>query len=103
MTTFGYDPEAVYQDADIEQAAFEAEGARLAALRRQGICSHGWRLGGNPAPEFDASRAEIERDRQRGDFPDRPTDPAVTHQRAIPAGQDLCLDCGQLVPSWDLR
>lgn len=28
---FGYDPEAIYQDADIEQAAFEAEGRRLAA------------------------------------------------------------------------
>lgn len=30
-----YDPEAVYQDADIEQAQFEADGARLAADRRE--------------------------------------------------------------------
>lgn len=42
---FGYDPEAIYQDADIEQAAFEAESARIAALERAGICTHGGVVG----------------------------------------------------------
>ena len=39
---FGYDPEAVIQDADIEMADHEAAGARAEALRRRGICVHGW-------------------------------------------------------------
>lgn len=49
-----YDPEAVYQDADIEQAAAYAEGARVAAIEARGICTHGWVQGANPthAPEL---------------------------------------------------
>lgn len=44
---FGYDEElpAGFQDADIEQAAFEAESARYAALERKGICTHSSRVG----------------------------------------------------------
>lgn len=36
-----YDPEAVIQDADIEQAEFEEYGRRLSSLARRGICTHG--------------------------------------------------------------
>lgn len=35
-----YDEEAIYQDADIEQAEYEYEAARLSALRRSGTCTH---------------------------------------------------------------
>lgn len=39
-----YDPEvpAGYQDADLEQAAYEAQAQAIADARRQGICVHGW-------------------------------------------------------------
>ena len=40
-----YDDEAIYQDADIEQWEMEREGNRLAALKRQGICTHGSAVG----------------------------------------------------------
>lgn len=43
--SFGYDPEAIYQDADILQAEYEAEGNRIAALERAGICTHSHRVG----------------------------------------------------------
>lgn len=94
-----HDPEvpAGYQDADIEQAAFEAEGRRLAALRARGVCSHGHRMGGGIAVY---SAEDIARSRARGKFPDRPTADGVTGQASIPAGQDLCLDCGSLVAAW---
>lgn len=39
-TGFGYDPEAVYQDADIEQAEWEAEGRALHAAQKAGRCCH---------------------------------------------------------------
>lgn len=38
--SFGYDPEAVIQDADIEMAQYEAEARRLRRLESQGICTH---------------------------------------------------------------
>lgn len=40
--SMSYDEElpAGFQDADIEQAEFEAEGNRIAALRRRGVCTH---------------------------------------------------------------
>jgi len=40
-----------YQDADLQQSALERAGARSAALRRRGICDHGWLLApaGEPA------------------------------------------------------
>jgi len=40
-----YDPEAIYQDADIEQAEMEREGRRLAALEKRGTCTHGRVIG----------------------------------------------------------
>ena len=40
-----YDPEAVYQDADIEQAEMIRLGNRLDRLERQGICTHGHTIG----------------------------------------------------------
>ena len=88
-----YDPEIPrgFQDADIEQAELEAAGAHLHALRRQGICTHGWRLSNwhKLTPE------QVATSRARGHFPERPTAPAP-----IPAGHDLCLDCGQHVREW---
>ena len=40
--SYYHDPEvpAGYQDADIEQAELEAEGERIAALKRSGVCVH---------------------------------------------------------------
>ena len=40
-----------YQDADMEQSALERAGALTAALRRRGICDHGWLMApaGEPA------------------------------------------------------
>lgn len=37
---YGYDTEAVYRDADLEQAQWTAEANRLHALRNQGVCTH---------------------------------------------------------------
>lgn len=94
---FDHDPElpAGYQDADLEMAAHWRAGRRLAALRRLGVCTHGWMLGpGN----VNRSRAEIEHDRARGSFPERPTEAAIGCQSDIPAGRVLCLDCGRLIP-----
>lgn len=46
---FGYDPEAVIQDADIEMAELVEAGARAAAARRRGLCAHGYLRGdGDP-------------------------------------------------------
>lgn len=94
---FGWDEEvpAGYQDADLEQAAFEEEGRRLAALHKRGICTHGWQLGGSAV--VNRTRAEIEEDRQRGQFPDRPTDASLSCQNDISKGKCLCLDCGIIV------
>jgi len=40
-----------YQDADFDQRALEQAGALTAALRRRGICDHGWLMApeGEPA------------------------------------------------------
>lgn len=86
---FGYDEEAVYQDADIEQARYEEEGRALAADRKRGICHHGGGLGfGHIYTE-----AEVNDWRKRGHFPDRPTD-----HTPLVEGQMLCTDCGTIVP-----
>lgn len=39
-----YDPELPngFQDADIEMTELTAAGNRAAALKKQGICTHGW-------------------------------------------------------------
>ncbi len=42
--SMSFDPEAIYQDADIEQAQFEAEGDRYWTLRAKGICTHSGRI-----------------------------------------------------------
>lgn len=83
-----YDPEAVYQDADVLQAQYEEEGRQLAADRRRGICHHGWGLGNGH--KFTAEQVEAER--RKGDFPERPT-------QAVQPGEGmmLCLDCGEVV------
>lgn len=91
-----HDPEvpAGYQDADIEQAAFEAEGQRLARFRQRGTCTHGWLLGGGRSIY---SAADIARTRAQGNFPNRPTAEGVTDQASIPADRELCLHCGVLL------
>ena len=38
--SFGYDEEAIYQDADIEQAEMIELGNRLADLEASGVCTH---------------------------------------------------------------
>lgn len=35
-----YDPEAIYQDADIEQRQYEDEARHLEALKAEGVCVH---------------------------------------------------------------
>lgn len=90
-----YDPEAIYQDADLEMADLEAAAAANAAKRKAGICTHGWMLGGGGT--VNRTLAEIEADRAKGHFPDRATDASIGCQDDIGAGQVLCLDCGQLI------
>lgn len=82
---YGYDEEAVYQDADILQAQYEEESAAAAAAKRRGECQHGWQLGHGHI--YNAE--QIEEMRQRGDFPDRKTEATEW-----PEGRCLCLDCG---------
>lgn len=36
-----------FQDADFEMRDLEEKGRRSAALRKKGICDHGWRQVGN--------------------------------------------------------
>lgn len=47
-----YDPElpAGFQDADFEMRSLQAQARRDAALRKKGICTHGW-VQGPPGPE----------------------------------------------------
>jgi hypothetical protein len=86
---------AGYQEADLEMAEMMADSARLAQMRRRGICSHSWMLGtGN---NVNYSGDEIAEMRTRGYFSDRPTDPRIGCQNDIPLDQRLCLDCGELV------
>lgn len=94
-----YDEElpAGFQDADIEQAEFEAEGRRLSALHARGICTHGSRLGRKTPSFYDARQVAnmIHNGRfgNRGGFQGEQAD--------IPEGSDLCTDCGTFVPEWE--
>lgn len=94
-----HDPEvpAGFQEADILQSQYEVESAAYRADIAKGICHHSWILGRAPDPKFNATREEILRDRQRGEFPDRPTDESIKVQTDIPQGLFLCLDCGILI------
>jgi len=38
-----------FQDADFEQAELERAGARSSALRKRGICDHGWTAPADPS------------------------------------------------------
>lgn len=40
---------AGFQDADFEMRALQAAGNRASALRKRGICSHGWMQPNNPS------------------------------------------------------
>lgn len=72
--SLGYDPEvpAGYQDADIEQARYEAESARAAADRAAGVCHHG------ALAEYSAA-------------------PSYPEQEGLVYGQARCMDCGAVV------
>lgn len=91
---YDHDPElpAGYQDADIEQAGFEAEGRRLAALRRRGICTHGPGLG-HRSPSF-YSAEQVAAMLAQGRFGNRAG--FVGEQSDIGAGRVLCTDCGEV-------
>lgn len=91
---FGYDEEAVIQEADIEMADLEARAAEVAALRRRGICVHGYGIGG--AAVVNRTRAELEAS-LTGRFAGAAIDAAITCQDDIGAGRMLCLDCGEVV------
>jgi len=100
MTTyFDHDPElpAGFQDADILQAAYEAESRAAAASRARGICNHGCRLS-HRAPAF-YSAEDIAEDLKGGHFGNRGGWQGA--QNEIPASRDLCLDCGELVEPFD--
>lgn len=79
--TFGYDEEAVFQDADIEMAELTREANRLARLEAQGICTHqgvqGRGDGKGPLP------GGLYRESQRD----------------IPVGHLKCHGCGELFNS----
>ena len=92
--SFGYDPEAVYQEADIEMAEFEVQAAEARALRKRGVCTHSSQLGGGV--DFYGGE-DIAAMRVKGHFPDRPTDSSITTQMDISEGKSLCLDCGELI------
>lgn len=92
-----YDPEATIQDDDILQARYEQEGRGLARDKARGVCNHGWRQGvPDPSAGFPALTLEaINESRERGDFPDRPT------ERVPVAGETVCLDCGVILADED--
>lgn len=47
-----YDEEAIYQEADILQAQYEEESARMVADEKRGICHHSARFGYRPEPLY---------------------------------------------------
>lgn len=60
MNYFGHDPEAIYQDADILQAQYEAESAEHAATVRAGLCPHTGGIGTSSTGEvFYAVQQEL--------------------------------------------
>jgi hypothetical protein len=90
--------EAIYYerlDADIEMAGYEAEARAASARRKRGICDHGARLGGGRSFYSADDIAEMltkARFGNRGGY--------TGAQADIPAGRDLCTDCGTLVAEW---
>ena len=42
MDAFDEDVPAGLRDADLEMAGLEAQARRASALRKRGICTHGW-------------------------------------------------------------
>jgi len=93
-----YDEElpAGFQEADFEQAAFEAESRYITALHARGVCTHGSRLGRKVPSFYDATAvAEM---LHNGRFGNR--EGFSGEQAEIPAGKDLCTDCGALVAEW---
>ena len=89
---FYHDPEvpAGFQDADIEMAEFEAEGRRIAALHRKGICTHGAGLGHKAPAFYDAD--DIAAMLAKAQFGNR--EGFAGGQAEIGEGKVLCTDCG---------
>ena len=88
--------EAIYYerlDADLEMAEFEAEGRRISALHKRGICTHGSGLG-YKSPAF-YSAEDVAEMLAKGRFGNRGG--FRGDQTAIGEGWMLCTDCGTLV------
>lgn len=84
MSAFdSYDPEAVYQEADILQAQYEDESAKIRAYEKSGGCTHG-------------SSQGVPEDRER--FAERI---AELEAAGVPEGGRICLDCGFIAASED--
>ena len=101
MTDYGYELEAIEAerfDADLEMAQFAAQARESANRRRRGICDHNSRLGGG-VDYYSAD--DIAGMLARGHFPNRGGFDGA--QTDIPAGKDLCTDCGELVAEWVIR
>jgi hypothetical protein len=84
--SYFYDEEAIFQDADIEQAELEAEGRRIAADRKRGICHHTSSIGGDHGREG-------------------PLEGGAYYPEQIGLARDhsVCTDiCGQTLPTWEL-
>ena len=88
-----YDFESTIQDDDILQAQYERESAEARRDTERGICNHSWRQG-VPTPGFGFEPLTLEyisKERERGAFPDRPT------ERVPVKGEAVCLDCGKIM------
>lgn len=73
-----YDPEAIYQDADIEQASYEREARHIEHLEAQGICVHGGWVGRSKTGEI-----------------------YYPEQRDLVGDEVVCRSCGKKFPSDD--
>jgi hypothetical protein len=96
-----YDEElpAGYQEADMLQASYEAESREFDRERAQGHCHHNARLGRRVPSFYEAS--DVAAMLAAGHFANRGGFTGA--QSDIPEGQDLCTECGELVPSWDVE
>lgn len=73
-----YDEEALYQDADLEQADLEREGRHIARLAAAGICTHGAWVGVSASGEV-----------------------FYPEQEGLQPGQVRCSDCKRLFDTED--
>lgn len=84
-------------DADLLQAQYEAESAEAAAQRARGICGHSSSRLGRKVPAV-YSAEDVAAMLAAGPFKNR--EGFAGSQADIPAGRDLCTECGALVEEW---